>query len=152
MENSKRIKGITFSTFDLLHAGHIAMLREAKSQCDYLICGLQVNPARDRSEKNSPVQTLVERWMQLQAVKYVDEIIPYESEIDVEDILKMLDVDIRIIGQEYKEGKFTGRAICSARGIEIYYNKRDHRFSTSDLRDRVHGIELKKDIGGLEWK
>jgi glycerol-3-phosphate cytidylyltransferase len=150
MENSKRIKGITFSTFDLLHAGHIAMLREAKSQCDYLICGLQVNPARDRSEKNSPVQTLVERWMQLQAVKYVDEIIPYESEIDVEDILKMLDVDIRIIGQEYKEGKFTGRAICSARGIEIYYNKRDHRFSTSDLRDRVHGIELKKDIGGLE--
>ncbi len=150
MENSKRIKGITFSTFDLLHAGHIAMLREAKSQCDYLIGGLQVNPARDRSEKNSPVQTLVERWMQLQAVKYVDEIIPYESEIDVEDILKMLDVDIRIIGQEYKEGKFTGRAICSARGIEIYYNKRDHRFSTSDLRDRVHGIELKKDIGGLE--
>ena len=150
MENSKRIKGITFSTFDLLHAGHIAMLREAKSQCDYLICGLQVNPARDRSEKNSPVQTLVERWMQLQAVKYVDEIIPYESEIDVEDILKMLDVDIRIIGQEYKEGEFTGRAICSARGIEIYYNKRDHRFSTSDLRDRVHGIELKKDIGGLE--
>lgn len=150
MENSKRTKGITFSTFDLLHAGHIAMLREAKQQCDYLICGLQVNPSKDRPEKNSPVQTLVERWMQLQAVKYVDEIIPYESEIDVEDILKMLDVDIRIIGQEYKEGKFTGRAICSARGIEIYYNKRDHRFSTSDLRNRVHGIELKKDIGGLE--
>ena len=137
MENPERIKGITFSTFDLLHAGHIAMLREAKSQCDYLICGLQVNPARDRSEKNSPVQTLVERWMQLQAVKYVDEIIPYESEIDVEDILKMLDVDIRIIGQEYKEGKFTGRAICSARGIEIYYNKRQHSFSTSELRKRI---------------
>ena len=150
MENPERIKVITFSTFDLLHAGHIAMLREAKSQCDYLICGLQVNPAKDRPDKNTPVQSLVERWMQLQAVKYVDEIIPYESETDVEDVLKMLDVNIRIIGQEYKEGTFTGRAICSARGIEIYYNKRDHRFSTSDLRDRVHGIELKKDIGGLE--
>jgi glycerol-3-phosphate cytidylyltransferase len=151
MEGLKRAMtiGITFSTFDLLHAGHIAMLREAKNQCDYLICGLQVNPAAERSEKNTPVQTLVERWMQLQAVKYVNEIIPYETETDIEDILKMFDIDVRIIGQEYKDGKFTGRATCSARGIEIYFNKRDHRFSTSDLRDRVHGEELKKDIGGL---
>ena len=126
MEGLKRAMaiGITFSTFDLLHAGHIAMLREAKNQCDYLICGLQVNPAAERSEKNTPVQTLVERWMQLQAVKYVNEIIPYETETDIEDILKMFDIDVRIIGQEYKDGKFTGRATCSARGIEIYFNKR----------------------------
>jgi glycerol-3-phosphate cytidylyltransferase len=137
--------GITFSTFDLLHAGHISMLREAKAQCDYLICGLQVDPSVDRSEKNKPVQTLVERWMQLQGVKYVDEIIPYQTEADLEDILKMLDIDIRIIGSEYKNKTFTGRATCSQRGIEVYYNRRDHGFSTSDLRARVYNVQLKKD-------
>ena len=136
METAKTV-GITFSTFDLLHAGHIAMLREAKEQCDYLICGIQVNPAIDRPEKNKPVQTLVERWTQLQGVKYVDEIIPYETESDVEDILKLFNIDVRIIGSEYQHGKFTGRATCAARGIEIYFNKRDHRFSSSDLRQRV---------------
>jgi len=145
MEHSKTI-GITFSTFDLLHAGHIAMLREAKEVCDYLICGIQVDPSKDRPEKNKPVQTLVERWMQLQGVKYVDEIIPYESERDVEDILQLFNIDVRIIGDEYKHGKFTGRAICAARGIEIYFNKRDHRFSTSDLRLRVHNMETMKDL------
>lgn len=122
------------------------MLREAKEQCDYLICGLQTDPSIDRPEKNKPAQTLVERYTQLQAVKYVDEIIPYTTEQDLEDILKMLNIDVRIIGQEYKSKKFTGRNICSQRGIEIYYNKRDHRFSTSDLRNRVYGAELKKDI------
>lgn len=131
------IVGITFSTFDLLHSGHIAMLREAKTVCDYLICGLQTDPSRDRPEKNSPVQSLVERWTQLQGVKYVDEIIPYETETDVEDILKMFNIDVRIIGDEYKDGKFTGRATCSSRGIELYFNKRDHRFSSSELRKRV---------------
>lgn len=136
MEQTKTV-GITFSTFDLLHAGHIAMLREAKTQCDYLICGLQVDPSLERKHKNTPVQTLVERWTQLQAVKYVDEIIPYQYESEVEDILKMFDIDVRIIGGEYKDGKFTGRATCAARGIEIYFNKRDHRFSTSELRQRV---------------
>jgi len=129
--------GITASTFDLLHAGHIAMLREAKTQCDYLICALQVDPSIDRSEKNPPVQTLVERWTQLDGVKYVDEIIPYQTEKDLEDIFQLYDLDVRILGQEYKHGKFTARAICAARGIELYYNKRDHRFSTSDLRKRV---------------
>lgn len=113
------------------------MLREAKDQCDYLICGLQVDPSLDRPEKNSPIQTIVERYSQLNAVKYVDEIIPYVTEQDLEDILTMLEIDVRIIGSEYKSGSFTGRAICSSRGIEIYYNKRDHRFSTSDLRQRV---------------
>ena len=136
--------GITASTFDLLHAGHIAMLREAKEQCDYLICALQVDPSIDRPEKNKPVQTLVERFVQLQAVKYVDEIIPYQTEKDLEDILQMYKLDIRIIGEEYKNGKFTGRAICSSRGIDIYFNKRDHRFSTSDLRLRVAAEENKK--------
>ena len=136
------IIGLTASTFDLLHAGHIAMLREAKTQCDHLICALQVDPSIDRSEKNSPVQTLVERWTQLDGVKYVDEIIPYQSEKDLEDILQMYNLDIRIIGEEYKHGKFTGRAICASRGIEIYYNKRDHRFSTSDLRLRVQQAQI----------
>lgn len=142
MENSERIVGITFSTFDLLHAGHIAMLREAKKYCDHLICCLQVDPSIDRDDKNKPVQTLVERWTQLQAVKYVDEIVPYQTEKDVEDILQLFSIDVRIIGEEYKHGKFTGRAICSARGIEIHYNKRDHRFSSSELRHRL----LEKEI------
>lgn len=129
--------GFTCSTFDLLHAGHIAMLREAKEQCDYLICGIQTDPTIDRPEKNKPIQTLVERWTQLQGVKYVNEIIPYQTEQDLEDILKLFHIDVRIIGEEYKDGKFTGRATCAARGIEIYFNKRDHRFSSSDLRKRV---------------
>ena len=129
--------GITCSTFDLLHAGHIQMLREAKDQCDYLICALQIDPSVDRPDKNSPVQTVVERYVQLSAVKYVDEIVPYSTERDLEDILNMFSIDVRIIGEEYKKKTFTGRAICSKRGIEIYYNKRDHRFSSSDLRNRV---------------
>ncbi|MDB4341539.1 adenylyltransferase/cytidyltransferase family protein [bacterium] len=129
--------GFTCSTFDLLHAGHIQMLRDAKEQCDYLICGLQIDPSLDRPEKNSPVQTIVERYTQLSAVKYVDEIVPYQTEIDLEDILNMLHIDVRILGEEYKNGKFTGRAICAKRGIELFFNKREHRFSSSDLRKRV---------------
>jgi len=144
MENSERIVGITFSTFDLLHAGHIAMLREAKNTCDYLICGLQVDPSFDRAEKNAPVQTLVERWMQLQAVKYVDEIVPYQSEADLEDILQLFNIDVKIMGPEYKDKDFTGKSICTQRGIEIYYNNRDHRFSSTDLRKRVHETEQDK--------
>jgi glycerol-3-phosphate cytidylyltransferase len=132
--------GFTASTFDLLHAGHISMLREAKTVCDYLICGLQVDPSVDRSNKNSPVQSLVERWTQLQGVKYVDEIIPYQTEQDLEDILQMFHFDVRILGEEYKRDTFTGRSICSARNIELYYNKRDHRFSSSELRTRLSNI------------
>ena len=129
--------GFTCSAFDLLHAGHIQMLRDAKSVCDYLICGLQVDPAMDRNTKNSPAQTLVERYIQLTAVKYADEIIPYESESDLNDILEMLPINVRILGEEYKEKDFTGKDVCRRRGIELYFNKRDHRFSTSDLRTRV---------------
>lgn len=129
--------GITCSTFDLLHAGHIAMLREAKSVCDYLICAIQVDPSIDRKEKNSPVQTLVERYVQLSAVKYVDEIVVYQTEKDLEDILQLYPINIRILGEEYREKEFTGKDICRKRGIELYFNRRDHRFSSSDLRKRV---------------
>jgi len=146
MENSKRVVGFTASTFDLLHAGHIAMLREAKSMCDYLICGLQVDPSMDRPEKNAPVQTLVERWTQLQAVKYVDEIIPYQTEKDLEDILELFHMDYKIMGQEYKDKDFTGKEICRRRGIQLYFNKRDHRFSSSGLRERVHNIQMMKEL------
>ena len=129
--------GFTCSTFDLLHAGHIIMLREAKEQCDYLICGLQVDPSIDREEKNSPVQTLVERHSQLNACRYVDEIIPYQTEKDLEDILQMFNIDVRILGEEYREQNFTGKDICQGRNIDLYFNSRDHRFSTTDLRNRV---------------
>jgi len=135
--------GFTASTFDLLHAGHVQMLREAKEQCDYLICGLQVDPNIDRPEKNAPIQTVVERYTQLKGVKYVDEIIPYDTERDLEDILTMYHIDVRVLGEEYKDKTFTGRAICAKRGIELYFNKRDHRFSSSDLRKRVAEKENK---------
>ena len=131
------IVGFTASTFDLLHAGHVQMLREAKERCDYLICGLQIDPSVDRKEKNAPVQTVVERYTQLSAVKYVDEIIPYQTEKDLEDILEMYQIDVRILGDEYRDKEFTGKAICQKRNIELYFNKRDHRFSSSGLRKRV---------------
>ena len=129
--------GLTASTFDLLHAGHIEMLREAKAQCDYLICALQIDPAVDRPEKNRPVQTIVERYTQLEAVKFVDEIIPYLHETDLEDILQMRPIGVRILGDEYRDKDFTGRDICKARDIDLYFNRRDHRFSSSGLRERV---------------
>ena len=133
-----KIVGITFSAFDLLHAGHIVMLREAKNHCDYLIAGIQTDPTIDRPDsKNKPVQSLVERYSQLSAVKYVDEIIPYQTEQDLIDILSMYEIDVRILGDEYKEKDFTGKDVCNKRGIDLYFNKRDHRFSTSDLRERV---------------
>jgi len=134
--------GFTCSTFDLLHAGHISMLREAKSQCDWLIAGLQVDPSLDRPNKNKPVQTLVERYIQLSAVKYVDEIIVYNDEQDLEDILSTLPIDVRILGEEYKHLEFTGKDICRKRGILLYFNARDHRFSSSSLRNRI--VEMSK--------
>ena len=135
--------GITASTFDLLHAGHIEMLREAKSQCEYLICALQIDPSVDRVEKNKPVQTIVERYTQLDAVKFVDEIIPYLHENDLEDILMMRTINVRILGEEYREKEFTGRDICKARDIDLYFNKRDHRFSSSGLRERINNVKSK---------
>lgn len=137
--------GITFSTFDLLHAGHIKMLEEAKSQCDYLICGLQTDPTINRPEKNKPIQTVVERYIQLKGCKFVDEIVPYTTEQDLEDILKSFKIDVRIIGDEYLNKDFTGRVYCEQKDIKLYFNHRDHRFSSSELRKEVHHKEsLKK--------
>lgn len=133
--------GITFSQFDLLHTGHIAMLAEAKNHCDYLICGLQNNASWDRPEKNAPIQSIVERQVSLSAVRFVDEIIVYNTERDLEDILLTLPIDVRILGVEYMEKEFTGRAICEKRGIELIFNSRDHSFSSSSLRKRVAEAE-----------
>ena len=136
--------GITFSTFDLFHAGHVKMLEEAKTVCDYLIVGLQLDPSIDRPDKNTPSQSVIERYIQLKGSKHVDEIIPYVREQDLEDILKSFRIDVRIIGEEYREKEFTGRDYCATKGIEIYYNSRDHRFSSSGLRSQVKESELKK--------
>ena len=137
--------GITFSAFDLFHAGHVKMLEDAKDQCDYLICGLQTNPTLDRPEKNMPVQSVVERYIQLKACKYVDEIVPYATEQDLEDILRSFKLDVRIIGDEYVNKQFTGRDYCEQKGILLFYNIREHRFSSSVLRTEVQIKEnLKK--------
>ena len=135
--------GITFSTFDLLHAGHIKMLEEAKTQCEYLIVGLQLDPSLDRAEKKRPTQTITERYIQLKGCKHVDEIVPYVSEQDLEDILRSFKLDVRIIGEEYKDKPFTGREYCQEKGIELYFNTRDHRFSSSGLRKQVKIAEDK---------
>ena len=126
--------GFTCSTFDLLHAGHIQMLREAKEQCDYLIVGLQMDPSHDRDNKNPPIQTIVERYSQLKAVRYVDEIIPYSTEQDLEDILELYTIHVRILGDEYRDKDFTGKDICRKRDIDLFFNNRDHRFSSTLLR------------------
>jgi glycerol-3-phosphate cytidylyltransferase len=136
--------GITFSTFDLLHAGHIKMLEEAKSKCDYLICGLQTDPTINRPEKNKPIQTVVERYIQLKGCKYVDEIVPYTTEQDLEDILQSFKIDVRIIGDEYRNKDFTGRKYCEEKGIAFFFNGRDHRFSSSGLRQEVFKKESLK--------
>jgi len=136
--------GFTCSTFDLLHAGHITMLEEAKHHCDYLIVGLQNDPTLDRPEKNAPVQTIVERQIQLAAVKYVDEIVIYNTEQDLVDLLLTLPIDVRVLGDEYKNKDFTGKDIAKQRGSKIVYNGRDHSFSSTSLRKRVHISELDK--------
>ena len=136
--------GITFSAFDLLHAGHITMLEEAKRQCDYLICGLQTDPTIDRPDKNRPVQSVVERYIQLKGCKFVDEIVPYATEQDLEDILRSFKVDVRIIGEENQNKNFTGRSYCEEKGIELYFNIREHRFSSSSLRQEVADKQTKK--------
>jgi len=137
--------GITFSTFDMLHAGHIAMLSEAKNHCDYLICGLQTDPTIDRPEtKNRPVQSIVERQIQLAACRYVDEVVVYQTEQDLVDLLLILPLDLRVLGVEYQDKEFTGKHECMDRGIEIVFNGRDHSFSSSSLRKRVVAAETQK--------
>ena len=138
--------GITFSTFDLFHAGHVAMLAEAKNHCDYLIAGLQTDPTIDRPDtKNPPVQSVVERQIQLAACRYVDEVVVYQTEQDLIDIILTLPIDVRILGVEYAEKDYTGKDICSSRGIELVFNGRDHSFSSSSLRKRVYEAELQKE-------
>ena len=129
--------GITFRSFDLFHSGHVAMLKEASENCDYLIVGLQTDPTIDRPEKNKPIQSVFERYVQLKGCKYIDEIIPYETEQDLLDILLTYTIDRRFIGEEYKQSDFSGKQICVDKGIEVYYNKRQHSFSTSNLRKRI---------------
>jgi glycerol-3-phosphate cytidylyltransferase len=137
--------GFTCSTFDLLHAGHILMLAESKSICDYLIVAVQSDPTIDRGDtKNKPVQSIVERYVQLSAVKFIDEIIVYDTEKDLEDLLMFLPITIRVIGEEYRDKHFTGKEICENRGIKIFYNSRQHRFSSSELRQRTYQSELRK--------
>lgn len=142
--NKHTKRGFTCSAFDLLHAGHILMLEEARSQCDYLIVGLQNDPSIDRATKNTPIQSLVERYLQLKAVKYVDEIVVYNTEKDLEDLLMILPIKVRFVGEEYKDKELTGRDICNKRGIEVYYNKREHSFSTTELRVRIARKETQK--------
>lgn len=141
---TKRV-GITFGAFDLLHAGHCLMLQEAKAQCDYLIVGLQTDPTIDRPSKNKPVQSLVERYIQLKAISVVDEIIPYQTEAELLEIIKAIPIDVRIIGADYLNKDFTGKDLADELGIETYYNRRDHAFSTTDLRLRVWESELRKE-------
>lgn len=136
--------GFTCSTFDLLHAGHITMLEEAKRHCDFLIVGLQNDPTLDRPEKNAPIQSIVERQIQLAAVKYVDEIVIYNTEQDLIDLLLTLPIDVRVLGDEYKSKDFTGKDIAKKRGSKIVYNGRDHSFSSTSLRKRVYEIEDNK--------
>lgn len=125
--------GFTASTFDLLHAGHILMLKEAKHVCEHLICGLQTDPTIDRPEKNKPVQSYMERYIQLSAVKYVDEIVPYTTEAELLSLLLHLPIDVRIIGEDYMGKDFTGKNV----GTPLHFNKRRHNWSTSELRQRL---------------
>lgn len=131
------IIGITFSAFDLLHVGHIAMLAESAGQCDWLIAGLQVDPSIERAHKSAPLQSLFERYTQLAACRYVHEIVPYQHESEILDILSVYPIDRRFIGEEYKNADFTGKALCEQLNIEVTYNTRQHRFSSSELRQRL---------------
>jgi glycerol-3-phosphate cytidylyltransferase len=141
-QEGKKI-GITFSTFDMLHAGHVAMLSEAKNHCDYLICGLQTDPTIDRPDtKNKPIQSIVERQIQLSACRYVDEVVVYQTEQDLRDLLLILPVDVRILGVEYQDKDFSGAEECYDRNIEIVFNGRDHSFSSSSLRKRVADAQI----------
>ena len=134
--------GFTCSCFDLFHAGHVMMLKEAKTQCDWLVVGLQTDPTLDRAGKNKPIQSVLERFIQLEACKYVDEIIPYSTEKELMDILTSYPIDVRIIGEEYRDKKFTGYNLSMA----VYFNSRQHSFSTTELRQRVLTSNTKTQI------
>jgi glycerol-3-phosphate cytidylyltransferase len=143
-DKQKPTVGFTCGTFDLIHAGHILMLEEAKGACDHLIVGLQTDPTIDRPAKNKPVESVTERFIKLKSIKYVDSIIPYATEDDLLNILKMIRIDVRIIGADYVGQNFTGKSHCQERGIQIVYNNRDHNLSSSDMRVRVYQAEMAK--------
>jgi glycerol-3-phosphate cytidylyltransferase len=132
-----QVVGFTCSAFDLFHAGHVAMLAECKQHCDYLIVGLQVDPSKDRPEKNKPVQSVYERYIQLRGCKYIDEIIPYETEQDLKNLLAIEKINVRFVGEEYQAKHLTGEDICEERGIKVHYNTRMHNYSSSELRRRL---------------
>lgn len=139
--------GFTCGSFDLLHAGHVLMLEEAKSVCEHLIVGLQNDPTIDRPHKNKPVQSIVERQIQLSALKYVDDVIIYNTEKDLVDLLITLPIEVRIIGEDYRNKSFTGDQLCKENGIQIYYNARQHNFSSTDIRQRVYEAETSRSNG-----
>ena len=137
--------GFNCSSFDLLHAGHVTMLKMEKDLCDYLKVALQVDPTIDRpGSKNKPVQSIYERYVQLQACKYVDEILVYETELDLLNLLQTQTIHIRFLSEEYLNRDFTGKQYCLNNGIELHYHKRQHQYSSSELRNRVHQLELTK--------
>lgn len=145
LKEQGKIIGITFSAFDMLHAGHVAMLAEAKNHCDYLICGLQTDPTIDRPDsKNKPIQSIVERQIQLAACRYVDEVVVYQTEQDLVDLLLILPLDVRILGVEYEDSEYTGKYEGMRRNIRPIFNGRDHSFSSSSLRKRVAHAETEK--------
>jgi glycerol-3-phosphate cytidylyltransferase len=142
----KGVIGFTCSAFDLLHAGHQIMLEEARSVCDYLIVALQYDPSLDRASKNKPVQSVVERYLQLRSSRWVDEIVFYNTESELEELLMALPISVRILGDEYREKNFTGKKLCEDLGIQIHFNSRTHEYSSSGLRKRVAAAESKQEV------
>jgi len=137
MEPKEMRIGFTCGAFDLLHAGHVLMLQEAAEVCDHLIVGLHIDPSLERPQKNAPVQDLIERYIQLDAVRYVDEVIPYRTEEEMHNLLRILRINVRIVGEEYRSVALSGQDVCEELGIQIYYNSRTHNLSSTELRERV---------------
>ena len=152
MMNIKDAKVIGFTSVvgDMLHAGHCLMLEECKRHCDFLYCGIIADPTTDRPEKNKTIQSLFERYEQVKANKFVDEVIPLSGEADLDLALKSLPIDIRFVGDDYKNKDFTGKHTCEARGIQIFYNNRFHGLSSTELRNRIYEAELKKHTSNQE--
>ena len=137
--------GFNCSSFDLLHAGHITMMKMETRLCDYLLVALQVDPTVDRPGiKNKPIQSVYERYVQLQACKYVDEILVYETEYDLLQLIKTQTMHIRFLSEEYMNRDFTGKQYFIDNGIELHYHKRQHNYSSSELRSRTAKLENMK--------